>query len=77
MRFSKNRYYLEKYLKCNNCGVLIYDAGVKVERKGKEQLFCSDWCVEWSALRESGKENIRLPLQQDLQRMGGPAPKMR
>jgi N-methylhydantoinase B len=65
MRFSKNGYYLEKYIKCSNCGVLIYDAGVTSERKGKQQIFCSDWCVEWSALRESGAKNIRLPLQQD------------
>ena len=33
MRFSKNGYYIEKYLKCLNCGVLIYDAGIKAERK--------------------------------------------
>jgi N-methylhydantoinase B len=75
MRFSKNGYYIEKYLKCLNCGVLIYDAGIKAERKGKEQLFCSDWCVEWSALRDSGKKDMRLPLQRDQQLSGGPAPK--
>jgi hypothetical protein len=62
MRFSRNGYYIEKYVKCANCGVLIYDAGKPVERKGKTLTFCSDWCVEWSALRESGAKNIRLPL---------------
>ena len=62
MRFSKNGYYLEKYLKCANCGLLVYDAGVTAERDGKPQLFCSSWCVEWSALRDSGVEHPRLPL---------------
>ncbi len=55
MRFSKNGYYIEKYIKCYNCGLLIYDAGVTSERKGKPQIFCSDWCVQWSALRELGR----------------------
>ena len=62
MRFSANGYYIEKHIKCMNCGVLIYDDGVPAERNGKPQIFCSDWCVQWSALRDSGAENIRLPL---------------
>jgi N-methylhydantoinase B len=62
MRFSKNGYYIEKYIKCANCGTLIYDAGAQVERDGKALTFCSDWCVQWSALRDSGVPNIRLPL---------------
>jgi hypothetical protein len=41
---------------------LIYDRGIEAERNGKPQIFCSDWCVQWSALRDSGAENIRLPL---------------
>ena len=24
MRFSNNGYYIEKYIKCDNCGMLIY-----------------------------------------------------
>jgi N-methylhydantoinase B len=71
MRFSKNGYYLEKYLKCANCGLLVYDAGLTVERSGKPRLFCSPWCVEWSALRDSGAENIRLPLPKG-QPLAGP-----
>ena len=27
-------------------------------------LFCSDWCVEWSALKERGCGDIRLPIVQ-------------
>jgi 5-oxoprolinase (ATP-hydrolysing)/N-methylhydantoinase B len=73
MRFSKNGYYLERYLKCCNCGVLIYGAGVDAARDGKAQLFCSDWCVEWSALRATGAEYIRLPLRND-QPLTGPRP---
>jgi N-methylhydantoinase B len=62
MRFSRNGYYIEKYVKCMNCGVLIYDAGTPAERNGKTQIFCSDWCIEWSDLRASGAQDIRLPL---------------
>jgi N-methylhydantoinase B len=62
MRFSKNGYYIEKYVKCDNCGVLIYDEGKPVERNGKKFVFCEDWCAEWHELRESGAANIRLPL---------------
>jgi 5-oxoprolinase (ATP-hydrolysing)/N-methylhydantoinase B len=62
MRFSANGYYIEKYIKCMNCGALIYGQGIEAERNGKKQIFCSDWCVQWSALRDSGAENIRLPL---------------
>jgi N-methylhydantoinase B len=62
MRFSANGYYIEKHIKCANCGVLIYDRGIAIDRNGKPQIFCSDWCVQWSALRESGAETIRLPL---------------
>jgi len=59
MRFSENGFYIEKYLKCANCGVLVYGAGVKKERV----LFCSDWCVEWAALRERTAGHIRLPIE--------------
>jgi hypothetical protein len=62
MRFSKNGYYIEKYVKCANCGALIYDAGTQIERDGKTLTFCSAWCVQWSALRDSGAADIRLPL---------------
>jgi len=62
MRFSANGYYIEKHVKCTNCGVLVYGPGIEAERNGKPQIFCSDWCVQWSALRDSGAEDIRLPL---------------
>ncbi len=62
MRFSDNGYYIERYIKCINCGVLIYDEGLPVERAGKDLIFCSEWCIEWSTLRETGADDIRLPL---------------
>ena len=62
MRFSDNGYYIERYIKCMNCGVLIYDEGMPTQRDGKDLIFCSEWCIEWSALRESGADDIRLPL---------------
>jgi hypothetical protein len=27
MRFSDNGYYIEKYVKCANCGMLVYGKG--------------------------------------------------
>ncbi len=62
MRFSDNGYYIERYIKCMNCGVLIYDEGMPMQRDGKDLIFCSNWCIEWSVLRESGADDIRLPL---------------
>ena len=53
MRLSKNGYYVEKYVKCANCGLLIYDQGIGVERDGKASCSARDWCIEWSRLRET------------------------
>ena len=44
MRFSDNGYYIERYIKCDNCGVLLYEDGLKGEVAGEAKLFCSDWC---------------------------------
>ncbi len=62
MRFSDNGYYIERYVKCDNCGVLIYGDGQTADVKGKSQLFCSDWCQEWFTMRADGVENPVLPL---------------
>ena len=64
MRLSPNGYYVEKYVKCANCGLLIYDQGISVERDGKMLLFCSDWCAEWSRLRDSGQDYFQLKIVQ-------------
>ena len=47
MRFSDNGYYLEEYVKCRNCGVLIYSGGIRLEIDKKPEIFCSDWCISW------------------------------
>lgn len=64
MRFSGNGYYVEKYVKCDNCGMLVYGSGLAGVRHARPALFCSDWCVEWSALKETGRDDIRLPIVQ-------------
>jgi hypothetical protein len=62
MRFSENGFYIEKYLKCANCGLLVYGAGVTARLNGKSCLYCSDWCAEWAGLRERNSGHIRLPI---------------
>ena len=64
MRFSNNGYYIEKYIKCDNCGMLVYGDGINGVRHDKPALFCSEWCVEWSALKATGRSDIRLPIVQ-------------
>jgi N-methylhydantoinase B len=62
MRFSENGYYIEKYVKCANCGLLIYDEGIRIQNQAA--VYCSDWCIEWAKLRESGKDYFQLPIVQ-------------
>ncbi|WP_244619193.1 hydantoinase B/oxoprolinase family protein [Rhizobium sp. 18055] len=60
MRFSSNGYYIEQYVKCCNCGRLIYgEPAVKQEAS----IFCSEWCVEWSARPSAATTAIPLPAQ--------------
>ena len=62
MRFSDNRYYIEAYIKCSNCGVLIYDESVDDGEDRDALVFCSDWCKKWAALRARGDSHRVLPL---------------
>lgn len=64
MKFSDNQYYIEKYIKCDNCGMLIYGDGIPKEI-GNKSLFCSEWCVEWCRAVESGVGDPDLPLPRD------------
>src|SRR5499426_1863878 len=59
MRFSENGFYIEKYLKCANCGLLVYGDGVTAQLGGKSCLYCSDWCAEWAARRAEADGLIR------------------
>jgi hypothetical protein len=65
MRFSDNGYYVEKYVKCDCCGVLVYDAGLRVEDAVRgELLYCSAWCREWQTQRFAGVDfpSVDAPL---------------
>ena len=62
MRFSDNGYYIERYIKCDNCGVLIYGEGINARVAAKDQLFCSKWCIDWADARARGVEEPRIPL---------------
>jgi N-methylhydantoinase B len=62
MRLSENGYYVVRYVKCANCGLLIYDDGIEAMPAGKAELFCSDWCIRWAELKESGQEYFQLKI---------------
>ena len=64
MRFSENGYYIERYVKCANCGLLIYDEGISAQRNGPSLVFCSDWCVQWSERRQSEEGYFQLKIEQ-------------
>lgn len=62
MKLSPNKYYVEKYLKCRNCGALLFAGQTHV---GSETLFCSAWCNEWSAQKARGIASPQIPLGTD------------
>ncbi|MGF1623334.1 MAG: hypothetical protein ACFCVH_00510 [Alphaproteobacteria bacterium] len=65
MRFAHKRYYVERYIKCDCCGVLIYDTPIAASAPdGSPRQFCSPWCRDWTALRDTGNE-LRLPLPRE------------
>lgn len=62
MRFAESGYYIEKYVKCENCGVLVYDEGLTRDGAPSETVYCSEWCVAWHAAREGGEASPRIDL---------------
>jgi N-methylhydantoinase B len=55
MRFSANGYYIERYVKCDCCGVLIYGEGLPVTHPtAGSLLYCSAWCKAWHAQKLAG-----------------------
>jgi len=62
MKFSANGYYVERYNKCANCGMLVYGEGLMAGHRGKSRRFCSDWCIEWAGLRDGADGLVRLPI---------------
>ncbi|MEM7542844.1 MAG: hypothetical protein AAF384_14855 [Pseudomonadota bacterium] len=65
MRFSDNGYYIERYVKCDNCGVLLYGEGQIAQIEAQEGLYCSKWCIEWAQARAKGIENPSIPLPKE------------
>ena len=65
MKFAENGYYIEQYIKCDNCGVLIYDDG-KTDNSLPGARFCSRWCIEWRNQRNQGIDipRVDLPFEQ-------------
>jgi hypothetical protein len=64
MRFAPNNLYIEEYIKCANCGVLIYekrgakDAGKNPETITKAgKIYCSKWCLDWEEARTAKEAN--------------------
>ena len=53
MKFSDNGYYLEEYVNCDNCGVLIYGSPIKISIDDEARKYCSDWCIDWDLKRQS------------------------
>ncbi len=54
MKFAQNRMYVESYLKCRNCGILIFHGSVAEKRDAVTvdgARFCSSWCAEWARAR--------------------------
>lgn len=52
MRFSANRFYIERYVKCVNCGTLIYESEASAAPVVDGRTYCSDWCVDWASNRD-------------------------
>jgi len=65
MRFSQNGYYIERYIKCSNCGVLIYGDGIEASVKDEPKLFCSDWCHQWNEAKAAGVREPKIPLPKE------------
>ena len=65
MRFSENGYYIEKYLKCANCGMLVYGDGHRPARATASRRSTAPTGA-WSGRRSraAGDGYVRLPIVQ-------------
>jgi hypothetical protein len=52
MKFSHNGLYIERYIKCANCGVLLYEASAKEQAQHEGETYCSQWCIDWKIKRD-------------------------
>ena len=55
MKHSANGLYVEEYLKCLNCGELIYDEGLYFTNEDGVEIgpFSTVWDIEWYQGREA------------------------
>lgn len=54
MKFAPSGYYVESYVKCANCGLLIFKDQLDRTIDGAPKLFCSSWCADWFEARACG-----------------------
>jgi hypothetical protein len=59
MRFSENGLYVERYIKCSTCGVLIYYKENQQLLTHDGLIYCSQWCIDWKKAREARRSNLR------------------
>lgn len=58
MKFSQNGLYIESYMKCTNCGVLIYDKIDKAKLGPDNAPYCSSWCIDWKKERDTRRSKV-------------------
>jgi len=62
MKFAQNRFYIESYRKCSNCGVLLYEgASLVQDPQNADKTYCSDWCLDWAHERQARHEAAKSP----------------
>jgi hypothetical protein len=52
MKFSESGFYIERYIKCANCGVLIYQRADQELLTEDGETYCSPWCIDWKNSRK-------------------------
>jgi hypothetical protein len=63
MKLSENGLYVERYIKCGTCGVLIYDKGDQQLLTHDGSHYCSQWCIDWKEAREAREADLRKPIK--------------
>ena len=63
MRFAEGGLYVEAYVKCANCGVLVYDSDQGQERPRQDAgaVYCGAWCRDWAARRAARRRDAPDP----------------
>ena len=64
MKFSENGFYIERYIKCAACGVLIYQSQGQPVLIDDGVTYCSQWCIDWKIAREKRRANPAKPTKE-------------